>query len=114
MCIAINKKGHAKMKGEQECKDGAQHIIRLKVNAPMVLFLVTRRFADSTELKKNIHIRYTANANALIKNGEKSNAEVMKLYKGVVPSPGMNADFVMKAGIHKTSAIMTMTRCCAR
>ena len=54
MCIAINKKGHAKMKGEQECKDGAQHIIRLKVNAPMVLFLVTRRFADSTELKKNI------------------------------------------------------------
>jgi hypothetical protein len=58
--------------------------------------------------------RYTAKANALIINGEKSNIEIMTLYKGVVLSPGINADFVMKAGIHKTSAIIMMARCCAR
>ena len=84
------------------------------VNAPTVLFFVTKRFADNTELNKNMHVRYTANAKALINNGEKSKIEIMRLYKGVVFSPGINADFVMKAGIHKTSAIMTMTRCCAR
>ena len=58
--------------------------------------------------------RYTANANALIKSGENANVETMTLYKGVVLSPGMKADFVMKAGIHKTSAIMMMAKCCAR
>ena len=84
------------------------------VNAPTVLFFVTKRFADKTELNKNMDVRYTANAKALINNGEKSKIEIMTLYKGVVFSPGINADFVMKAGIHKTSAIMTMTRCCAR
>lgn len=84
------------------------------VSAPTVLFFVTKRFADKTELNKNMHVRYTANAKALIINGEKSKIEIMTLYKGVVLSPGINADFVMKAGIHKTSAIMTMTRCCAR
>jgi hypothetical protein len=84
------------------------------VSEPTVLFLVTRRFADRTELNKNMQTKYTAKAKVLSMNGEKSNIEIMTLYKGVIFSPGMNADFVMKAGIHNISAIMTMTRCCAK
>lgn len=46
--------------------------------------------------------------------GEKSNAETIMLYNGVLYSLGMNADFVIKAGNHNTSAIATTTICCER
>ena len=82
--------------------------------APTVLYLFTRRFAESTELKKNTHKRYMMNANMLIRKGEKSKRDTVILYKGVVFSPGTNADFVIKAGIHKANAIKTTTTCCAR
>ena len=52
------------------------------------------------------------NANKLSTIGEKSNAVTIILYKGVCDSPGMNADFVIKAGNHKTSAITTTAICC--
>lgn len=53
-------------------------------------------------------------ANKFSKNGEKSRMETIILYKGVWNSPGMNADFVMKAGNHNTSAIATTAICCER
>ena len=52
------------------------------------------------------------NAKALSKNGEKSKRDTIILYKGVWNSLGMNADFVMKAGNHNTSAITTTAICC--
>lgn len=52
------------------------------------------------------------NANMFSKNGEKSRSDTIILYKGVWNSPGMNADLVMKAGNHKTSAITTTAICC--
>ena len=76
-----------------------------------MLYFDTKRFAESTELKRNTENRYTANATVFSKNGEKSNIDIITLYKGVVCSPGMNADFVINAGIHRTSAINTITIC---
>ena len=52
------------------------------------------------------------NANTFSKNGEKPKSDTIILYKGVCDSPGMNADFVIKAGNHKTSAITTTAICC--
>ena len=83
-----------------------------KTNAPMVLFFCTNRLAESTELKKNTPKRYTTNAMMLSNIGEKSNIDIIILYQGVVCSPGMNADFVMNAGIHNTRAIKTTATCC--
>ena len=52
------------------------------------------------------------NANTFSKNGEKPRSDTIILYKGVWNSLGMNADFVMKAGNHNTSAITTTAICC--
>ena len=83
-----------------------------KTNAPMVLFFCTNRLAESTELKKNTLKRNTANAKKLSISGEKSKIDTTMLYKGVMYSLGMNADFVMNAGIHNTRAIKTTATCC--
>lgn len=55
-----------------------------------------------------------ANTIVLIINGEKSNNEIIILYKGVLSSPIKNADFVMKVGNHNIIAITITTTCCER
>lgn len=64
------------------------------------------------ELNRNTDNRNTIKANTLRRNGEKCNAVMIILYKGVDESPSRYADFVMKAGNHNPSAIATTDICC--
>lgn len=84
------------------------------VREPTVLYLLTNLLAERTELKRNRLMTKTTNTIVLIINGEKSNSEIIILYKGVLSSPIKNADLDMKVGNHKTIAITMMTICCVR
>ena len=84
------------------------------VREPTVLYLLTNLLAERTELKRNRLMTKIANTIVLIINGEKSNNEIIILYKGVLSSPIKNADFVMKVGNHNIIAITITTICCER